>query len=833
MDTRLLIIVGFVLLGAVVAFTLIPKSHATANVEPQTWTVLAGMEEEDGVLQALRFLPQKITIHVGDSVTWKLNAKAEEHTVYLTAGGPIPPFEITGTDGRNYFNPVVFFASQTKTYDGTSPISGGVLSNEEGQQSAFTLTFTKPGVYEYVCAFHPGMKGTVTVLPANQKLPMTQADYDQMAQAEAQQALMKAHELHQQTLQPMMASRPDGSTEYTLDLMGDMQAEATALSFGPSSLHIKAGDTLTWKMSDFTELHTVTFPENPEELPEFVMPEPQDNGPPKLVVNPQVEKPAGGDTYDGSGYFNSGYLLRPEGKPAPTYSLTFTKPGTYQYVCLVHSTAGTQGIKGMKGTIVVEPSQSVESQKAQSWTVLTGTDEEDGALQALRFLPEKTAIHVGDSVTWKPDTKSTNEHTIYFTAGGPLPMLEIVGPDGRDYFNPAVFFASEGKAYDGSGPFSGGVLSSEEGQQSTFTLTFTKPGVYEYICAFHPGMKGTITVLPTNQPLPKTQADYDQMARMEAQLALNKTHELHQKLMQPQVTSRPDGSKEYLLELVGDMKTMATILSFVPSPLHIKVGDTVTWRMQDFTELHTVTFPEDPENLPEFALVEPQNNGPPKLVVNAKAEKPEGGSTYAGSGYFNSGFLLREEGKPAPTYSLTFTKPGTYKYVCLVHATIGAGMKGTIVVEARETSAQPQQPTATMPTMATPAQGFTLHIDAKKHINEAPELVVHHYCKTLDPQVTQCLLFDSDAPNAHLIGEETIISSQIYAQLPDVEKMSWHYHKVEIPLVDAKLPGLSEEEAKKVVAAIEDTYGKVVIFWSPMTPAAPIGMPSITKPASH
>ncbi|MBI3461119.1 hypothetical protein HY009_09345, partial [Candidatus Acetothermia bacterium] len=61
MDTRLLIIVGFVLLGAVVAFTLIPKSHATANVEPQTWTVLAGMEEEDGVLQALRFLPQKIT----------------------------------------------------------------------------------------------------------------------------------------------------------------------------------------------------------------------------------------------------------------------------------------------------------------------------------------------------------------------------------------------------------------------------------------------------------------------------------------------------------------------------------------------------------------------------------------------------------------------------------------------------------------------------------------------------------------------------------------------------------------------------------------------------
>ena len=130
----------------------------------------------------------------------------------------------------------------------------------------------------------------------------------------------------------------------------------------------------------------------------------------------------------------------------------------------------------------------------------------------------------------------------------------------------------------------------------------------------------------------------------------------------------------------------------------------------------------------------------------------------------------------------------------------------------------------------TPADGFALHIDAKKHINDMPDTVVHHYCKTLDKQVIQCLLFDSDAPNAHVIGTETIISPQIYAKLSEDEKPSWHYHKEEIPLVDAKLPGLSEAEAKKVVAAIEDTYGKVVIFWEPGT-EAPIGAPSITKPA--
>jgi len=133
--------------------------------------------------------------------------------------------------------------------------------------------------------------------------------------------------------------------------------------------------------------------------------------------------------------------------------------------------------------------------------------------------------------------------------------------------------------------------------------------------------------------------------------------------------------------------------------------------------------------------------------------------------------------------------------------------------------------------MPTPALGFALHIDAKKHINEAPEQVVHHYCKTLDKQVIQCLLFDSDAPNAHVIGVETIISPEIYAKLPMEERSSWHYHKDEIPLVDAKLPGLSDEEAKKVVAAIEDTYGKVIIFWVPGT-AAPMGVPSVTRPQS-
>ncbi len=129
-----------------------------------------------------------------------------------------------------------------------------------------------------------------------------------------------------------------------------------------------------------------------------------------------------------------------------------------------------------------------------------------------------------------------------------------------------------------------------------------------------------------------------------------------------------------------------------------------------------------------------------------------------------------------------------------------------------------------------PSSDYSLHIDAKKHINNAPEAVVHHYCKTLTEQVIQCLLFDDDALKAKLIGVETVISPQLYAALPDAEKPNWHYHRTEIPQVEATLPGLSEKEAQEVVDSLMETYGKVIIFWEPGD-AVPIDI-SITRPAS-
>jgi len=90
-------------------------------------------------------------------------------------------------------------------------------------------------------------------------------------------------------------------------------------------------------------------------------------------------------------------------------------------------------------------------------------------------------------------------------------------------------------------------------------------------------------------------------------------------------------------------------LAYYPStPLTIDVGDTVTWSFPA-NEPHTV------------ALLGAAQTNPP-APTDPSAAQPAGGSTYDGSTFTNSGFLAG--GK---SYSLKFTKAGTYTVYCLIH----------------------------------------------------------------------------------------------------------------------------------------------------------------------
>lgn len=126
-----------------------------------------------------------------------------------------------------------------------------------------------------------------------------------------------------------------------------------------------------------------------------------------------------------------------------------------------------------------------------------------------------------------------------------------------------------------------------------------------------------------------------------------------------------------------------------------------------------------------------------------------------------------------------------------------------------------------------PSEGWTLHIDAEKHFPTNPERIAHHYCKTVAGGLIECQLYDSDKPDAKLVGVEMVVSAEVYNTFSEAEKALWHYHKTEIPVVNATLPDLTPEEAAKVAKSLEETYGKVYILWDPDRSDLPTGEPEI------
>ncbi|HEV2261599.1 MAG TPA: DUF1264 domain-containing protein [Candidatus Rubrimentiphilum sp.] len=130
-----------------------------------------------------------------------------------------------------------------------------------------------------------------------------------------------------------------------------------------------------------------------------------------------------------------------------------------------------------------------------------------------------------------------------------------------------------------------------------------------------------------------------------------------------------------------------------------------------------------------------------------------------------------------------------------------------------------------------PSSGWTLHIDAQRHFGASHSTqIAHHWCKGgLMGGILECQIYDSDAPNARLVEVETIVPTSTWKQFSKSEQAVWHYHRKEIPLVHATLPGMPPAQQKKVVASMLETYGKVWLLWNPLNTKNgwPTGTPSI------
>ncbi len=306
-----------------------------------------------------------------------------------------------------------------------------------------------------------------------------------------------------------------------------------------------------------------------------------------------------------------------------------------------------------------------------TWRVTAGGYAEGQALQTQKFLPTAITIDEGDSVTW---TLGGNAHTIFFPANEKPPELLVPGKaKGETDFNPRIFFAS-GRSYNGAGPFSAGVL--EPGFGTSSTVTFTKAGTYTYFCMFHPGMAGQVIVQPAGRPYPKTQAQYNQAGAQEARESFAAARAQRDATTRAVATKNTNGKTTYTLSLIGSGPQKFTVLRFVPQALTVKAGDTVTWKMDDPTEIHTVTFPSG-RKTPPFEIFRPQKQ-PTAVVANPLALVPTGGTAYDGRSYYNSGIMEIITPQGVRSYSLTFTTPGRYQYTCIVHDPVG--MRGTIIV---------------------------------------------------------------------------------------------------------------------------------------------------------
>jgi plastocyanin len=295
------------------------------------------------------------------------------------------------------------------------------------------------------------------------------------------------------------------------------------------SVHV--GDSVRWKINGF---HTISFLAG-QPRPAFAMPVPTDpvtgvsdaagkpfffNGLPNLHINPQVAFAAGGPTFDGSTYTNSGLPVGPAaGKP---FVLKFTKAGTFRYFCLVHpGMTGTVKVLAKKKKIPTK-AQDKKAAKAEQRTatklaatlakvnpgpakVLAGNDK--GSVAWLRFFPENLKIKAGQTVEFSNKSKP-EIHTVtigpaaYDSAIENSFTLVKQNPTGPPsvVLNPLAAYPSDpvlppfNGTNHGNGFENTGILSFGGPQPSSAKVTFTKPGVYHYECVIHAGMDGTITV---------------------------------------------------------------------------------------------------------------------------------------------------------------------------------------------------------------------------------------------------------------------------------------------------------------------------------------------------
>lgn len=307
--------------------------------------------------------------------------------------------------------------------------------------------------------------------------------------------------------------------------------------FFPSKVQVHVGDSVTFRSTDF---HTATYlgSTSISTLPIFTTDPAKStysgitdaagapfyfNGLPKFVYNGAALAPAG-PTAIVKGTFSSSGVLGKSG-----WRVTFAKPGTYVFHCLIHpmmkvsitvkaKKARIPTVASVRANMAKELAFAVKTAKAldktapkQPNTVYAGVGKmvPGGSVEIMGFRPQVLKIKAGTTVTFVQNSPM-EPHDMVF--GPPdwvksfLQATDLVpqGPGSPNQVEPVFFYGSDPAnapyVYSGSNHGNGFLATPLLGPPGTplpkqFQITFTTPGVYKYICGLHgPDMNGEIDV---------------------------------------------------------------------------------------------------------------------------------------------------------------------------------------------------------------------------------------------------------------------------------------------------------------------------------------------------
>lgn len=101
-------------------------------------------------------------------------------------------------------------------------------------------------------------------------------------------------------------------------------------------------------------------------------------------------------------------------------------------------------------------------------------------------------------------------------------------------------------------------------------------------------------------------------------------------------------------------------------------------------------------------------------------------------------------------------------------------------------------------------------------MKDVPErsAVAYHFCKPLNDDVNQCVLYDGTGPNAKLIGVEYLVTDAMYQKFPAEEKAYWHDHKHEVDAGLIRSLTQTGDDEKATLKVVRTLWGKVYHTWA-------------------